>query len=77
MADKPPRQITITINGTDIHLADGEYTGAQLKEFGNVPEGETLFLQHGNGREVRVEDTETIKIHPNMKFESSPDGGVS
>jgi hypothetical protein len=71
------KQVKISINGSLIQLEDGEYTGAQLKEKGNVPAGETLFLKRGEGREERIDDDEAIKIHPNMVFESSPDGGVS
>jgi hypothetical protein len=77
MTEKPIRQITIKINGSDVVLDDGEYTGAELKERGHVPAGETLFLKHGNGPEEEIEDTRSVKIHPNMVFESSPPGGVS
>ncbi len=77
MAPKPPKKITIEINGTEVSIDDGEYTGAELKVFGNVPATETLFLKHGNGKEDRIADDQVVKVHPNMKFESSPDGGVS
>jgi hypothetical protein len=77
MAGKPVHEIKITINGTVIVLEDGEYTGAQLKQRGHVPAGETLFLKHGEGHEDRIDDNTIVKIHPNMVFESSPDGGVS
>lgn len=42
-----------------------------------MPAGETLFLKHGEGHEERIEDGQVVKIHPNMVFESGPDGGVS
>lgn len=77
MPSKPPHEIKITINGIKFSIEDGEYTGAQLKAIGGVPPGETLFLKHGQGNEVRIEDAEVVKVHPNMEFESSPDGGVS
>ncbi len=77
MANKPPKQIQITINGTTFTIDDGEYTGAQLKELGDVPAGETLFLKHGNGKEDPIGDNDIVKVHPNMVFESAPDGGVS
>lgn len=74
---KPPKQITITINGTAFTVDDGELTGAQLKALGHVPTGETLYLKHGQGKEDRIDDAEVVKLHPNMVFESAPDGGVS
>lgn len=77
MPGKPVHEIKITINGTVIVLNDGEYTGAELKQRGDVPAGEALFLKHGEGHEERIEDDMVVKIHPNMVFESSPDGGVS
>ena len=77
MTGKAVHEIKITINGTVIVLDDGEYSGAELKERGNVPAGEALFLKHGEGREERIDDDTIVKIHPNMVFESSPDGGVS
>jgi len=77
MPDKEPRQITITVNGSPVTLDDGEYSGAELKARGGVPAGEALFLKRGQGKEDRIEDSDVIKIHPNMEFESSPDGGVS
>ena len=77
MPTKTPHKIKITINGHDFELDDGEYTGAQLKAEGNVPPEEALFLKHGNGREERIADDKVVKIHPNMVFESAPDGGVS
>src|SRR4051794_13656832 len=77
MANKPPKQIKITINGIDLTIQDGEYTGAQLKELGRVPAGETLFLKHGAGKEDPIADTDIVKVHPNMVFESAPDGSVS
>ncbi len=77
MPTKTHHKIKITINGEDFELDDGEYTGAQLKAKGNVPPEEGLFLKHGNGREQRIDDDEVVKIHPNMVFESAPDGGVS
>jgi multiubiquitin len=77
MPNKPPKQITITINGTRLTIDDGEYTGAQLKELGHVPAGETLYLKHGQGKEDPIADTDTVKVHPNMVFVSAPDGGVS
>jgi len=77
MAGKPPKQIQITINGTTLTIDDGEYTGAQLKLLGHVPAGETLYLKHGNGKEDPVGDSDVVKVHPNMDFESAPDGGVS
>ena len=68
----------VEINGTNYELVEGaEYTGAQLKQIGEVPAGETLYLEQGDGHERPVADTDTVKIHPNMRFESSPDGGVS
>ncbi|MHB1739171.1 MAG: hypothetical protein ACYCXA_06735 [Actinomycetes bacterium] len=69
----------VDINGTDYELAKGaDYTGAQLKDIGGVPANETLYLKHGDsGEEQAIGDTESVKIHPNMRFESSPDGGVS
>jgi hypothetical protein len=75
MPSKPPKKIKI--NGTDFMIDDGEYTGAQLKEIGHVPSGETLFLKHGNGKEDPIADADVVKVHPNMVFESAPDGGVS
>lgn len=75
---KHDKLTAVWINGTAHELVQGaEYTGAQLKEIGDVPAGETLYLVHGHEPDVPVEDTDSIKIHPNMHFESSPDGGVS
>ena len=74
---KPPKKIQITINGTTLLIDDGEYTGAQLRQLGNVPAGETLYLKHGNGKEDPIADDEVVKVRPNMVFESAPDGGVS
>lgn len=73
---KPPKQINIRINGATLTIDDGSYTGAQLKTLGNVPPNETLFLTHGSG-EDRIEDDQVVKVHPNMEFQSAPDGGVS
>jgi hypothetical protein len=68
----------VQINGKDYELIEGKnYTGAELKAIGGVPPGETLFLEQGQGHERPISDTETVKIHPHMRFESSPDGGVS
>lgn len=77
MPATPVHEIKITINGTDVLLEDGDYTGAQLKELGHVPAGEALFLKHGEGHEDRIADDTIVKVHPNMVFESSPDGSVS
>lgn len=77
MAPKPPNKIEIPINGTKLLIDDGEYTGAQLKTLGHVPAGETLYLKHGNGPEDPIPDDKVVKVHPNMAFESAPDGGVS
>lgn len=77
MPNKPPKQIQITVNGVELTIDDGEYTGAQIKELGHVPAGETLYLKHGNGKEDPIADTDIVKVHPDMVFESAPDGGVS
>ena len=36
-----------------------------------------IYLVHGHGAQDTVAPTDSIKIHPNMTFESAPDGGVS
>lgn len=77
MPTKSRKQTAITINGTPLTLDDGEYTGAQLKERGHVPAGETLYLKHGHGKEDPIADADVVKLHPNMVFVSAPDGGVS
>jgi hypothetical protein len=70
--------VDVVINGATYQLGKGEeYTGAQIKDIGHVPPGETLFLKEGQGNERRIGDDETVKIHSNMDFESGPDGGVS
>jgi hypothetical protein len=77
MSTKPLKQVTITINGTSLTIDDGEYTGAQLKQLGHLPTGEDLYLKHGQGHEDLIADTDVLKVHPNMVFESAPAGGVS
>jgi Multiubiquitin len=74
---REPRTIEITINGTPYVVSEREMTGAQLKELGHVPAGEALFLKHGDGREGRIEDDQTVKLHNHQAFESGPDGGIS
>ena len=47
--ESKPKTITITINGKAYQVAKGSaLTGTQLKALGNVPAGETLFLEHGD-----------------------------
>lgn len=74
---KPVKTTTININGTDYTTAAEELTGAQIKELGHVPAGETLFQLREGHEEKRIEDTQTIKIKKGLIFESSPDGAVS
>jgi hypothetical protein len=73
---RKPHPVDIVVNGTTVTMPDDEASGAEIKEAGKVATGETLYLITGD-HERSVGDDEVVRLHEHMKFESSPDGGVS
>jgi hypothetical protein len=69
-------KVVIFINGHKFEVGAQQLTGKQIKELGNVPDNETLYLKvHGD--EQRIRDDELIELKSGEHFESAPDGGVS
>jgi hypothetical protein len=68
--------IRFFVNGHKVETTETELTGAQIKQLGGVPMGETLYLKHGNTEDA-VGNDQVVKLRNGMKFESAPDGGVS
>ncbi len=68
--------IHIFINGHKFETTESQLTGAQIKSLGTVPNGETLYLKHGNSDDP-IADDQVVKLRNGLKFESAPDGGVS
>lgn len=70
---KNAHEVTITVNNSPVTLAQGKYTGLQIKEAA-VAQGATdvgldfvLSVQRGNHYDV-LGDTDVIEIHPNLDF---------
>jgi len=68
--------VEIFINGHKFEVPTHELTGKQLKELGNVPENEALYLGVRDD-EQRIRDDQMVHLKSGEHFDSSPDGGVS
>jgi hypothetical protein len=68
--------VIIFINGHKFDVASHSFTGKQLKQLGNVPDNETLYLKV-HGEERRIADDEVVELKSGEHFVSAPDGGVS
>lgn len=70
--------ISVTIDGEDRQIVDGEYTMEQLVGLFGLTAGYVLSVRHGQGSLEPMEPGKAIKVHPNMKFISqAPDGNWS
>jgi len=70
---KNPREVSITVNNSPVTMAQGKYTGLQIKEAA-IAQGASdvgidfvLSVQRGNHYDV-IGDTDVIEIHPNLDF---------
>jgi len=72
-----PHEIDVFIDQRPYRIAQGKYTGSQLKGIASVPPGNLLFRVDGPNRQ-EIGDSEEVEVHPNEHFVSAPPvGGAS
>lgn len=66
----PPQEVTITIDGREFTVDQGEYTAAELLGLAGLdPEGYDLAELHGNRPEPkRYADADTVRVQPGDRF---------
>lgn len=67
----------IQIDGVDYPVFTKTMTGAQIKALAHVPPANLLYRVEGN-RRVLIPDGETVQLHDDEKFVTTPPvGGTS
>ena len=66
------RSYAIHISGKLVKVDQPTATGRELKKFGDVPEGNDLFLKVPGGTDRGITDDETVELKNGMHFYDLP-----
>lgn len=69
---KATRTYTIHISGKQVKVDHPTATGRELKQFGEVPEGNDLFLKEPGGHDRGITDDESVSLKNGMHFYDLP-----
>jgi hypothetical protein len=69
--DSHTQGFKIFINDVEHTVVEPTLSGLQIKALGNIQSDYQLFLEKP-GDDQPIQDTASIKIHPNMRFYSLP-----
>jgi hypothetical protein len=74
--EKKPHEIEISVNNKEVTVPDKELSGAEIKQYAQLPVEFHLYLEQGS-KLVEIADAETIKVHKGEKFRAVSGQDVS